>query len=217
VRLLDLFCGAGGCSVGYHRAGFEVVGVDHRPMPRYPFAFVQADALEYLAAHGREYDAIHASPPCHEFSSANRHRLKGRYPDLIGPCRELLETTGRPWVMENVVGAPLRSPALLCGSMFGLGVIRHRLFESNVLLMTPTHPRHGGSAGSHRGRSGNPRNGCRYVTVTTGGNGVRLADRRSAMGVGWMNWDELAQAIPPAYAEFVGRQLAEVIRNRQAA
>jgi DNA (cytosine-5)-methyltransferase 1 len=208
-RLLDLFSGAGGCAVGYHRAGFDVVGVDHRPQLRYPFPFLRADALEYLAAHGREFDAVHASPPCDEYSAANNLKLTGRHPDLIADLRELLKQNGRPWVIENVPGAPLIVPAMLCGTMFGLRVFRHRLFECAFLLLTPPHHRHKGSAGSHRGRRGDDRRSHDFVTVTSGGNGVKLAQRRAAMGIDWMNWDELADAIPPAFTEFVGRQLIE--------
>jgi DNA (cytosine-5)-methyltransferase 1 len=138
--LLDLFCKAGGAGMGYHRAGFDVVGVDIEPQPRYPFRFVQADALEFLAAHGREFDAIHASPPCQKYC-ALRHLAKTEdYPDLIPETRELLEATGRPWVIENTPGAPLRSPLILCGTMFrlrtncGAELRRHRLFESNCFL-----------------------------------------------------------------------------------
>ena len=137
-KLLDLFCGAGGCSVGYHRAGFDVTGVDARPQPSYPFAFVQADALAYLGEHGREYDAVHASPPCQRYSIARRIHGNGEtHPDLLEPTRAALVSNGRPWIIENVPGAPVRFPVLLCGLMFGLRVFRHRLFESSVLLFCP--------------------------------------------------------------------------------
>jgi len=139
-RLLDLFCGAGGCGVGYSRAGFDVVGVDASPMPRYPFEFHQADALEFLAAHGHEFDVIHASPPC-QFYSALRHmpNAKKDHPDLVVPTRELLKASGKPYVIENVPGAPLIRPTMLCGTMFGLGtgnadLRRHRIFETNWIL-----------------------------------------------------------------------------------
>ena len=148
-RLLDLFCGAGGCSVGYSRAGFDVVGVDNRPMPRYPFTFVQGDALEYLAAHGGEFDAIHASPPCQRYSVLAAMHPDREYPDLLQPARELLEASGKPWVIENVETAPMEREAnlfgfgvLLCGSMFGLGVPRgylrrHRCFETSFPVPQP--------------------------------------------------------------------------------
>ena len=211
-RILDLFCGAGGCAVGYHRAGFDVVGVDHRPQPSYPFEFVQGDALEYVVAHGHEFDAIHASPPCQRYSIATKvhgQEKAATHPDLVLPCRELLNSSGLPWVMENVVGAPLDNPVMLCGTMFGLRVFRHRLFESNVFLMTPPHPKHNGSTGSHRGYSRGEtgpggRNG--YVCVA-GHNFVREAGAK-AMGIDWMrNRRELANAIPPAYCRFIGDQL----------
>jgi DNA (cytosine-5)-methyltransferase 1 len=213
-RLLDLFCGAGGCAMGYHRAGFDVTGVDVKPQPRFPFAFVQADALEYLMAHGREFDAVHASPPCQRYSQGTK-RWVGRqatHPDLVGPVRDMLQSIGKPWVIENVVGAPLESPTLLCGTMFGLKVFRHRLFEASFLLLAPSHPRHDGSTGAHRGystlRSG--RNG--YVCVA-GHNFIR-EQGAEAMGIDWMgSLKELAQAIPPAYTEFIGRQLMDVVRR----
>jgi DNA (cytosine-5)-methyltransferase 1 len=132
-RLLDLYCGAGGCSVGYSRAGFEVTGVDIKPMPRYPFAFHQADALEFLAEHGHEYDAIHASPPCQRYSRGSKQSHTGHlHPDLIGATRSALLATGRPYVIENVADAyrTLRAGLLLCGAMFpGLRTYRHRLFD----------------------------------------------------------------------------------------
>ena len=146
-RLLDLFSGAGGGAKGYHQAGFEVTGIDCRPQPRYPYAFVQADALAYLAAYGHEYDAIHASPPCQKYC-ALRHLSKKDHPDLIPQTRELLHRIGRPFVIENVPGAPLVSPMTLCGTMFGLRtdcgaeLRRHRLFETNWPLMCGLKCRH---------------------------------------------------------------------------
>jgi DNA (cytosine-5)-methyltransferase 1 len=208
-RLLDLFCGAGGCSVGYHRAGFtDIVGVDIRPQPRYPFAFVQGDALEYVAAHGREFDAIHASPPCQRYSVATKVQGRsGSHPDSVPPCRELLDASGKPWVMENVVGAPLLNAIELCGTMFGLQVFRHRLFESNVFLFQPAHRKHRGTTNSHRwGKHRYDDMSGGYLTVCGGGN-CKVATARKAMGIGWMTKAELNQAIPPAYTEFVGKQL----------
>jgi DNA (cytosine-5)-methyltransferase 1 len=216
-KLLDLFCGAGGCAVGYHRAGFDVVGVDNRPQPRYPFEFVQADALEYLAAHGREFDAIHASPPCQAYTIGRHiHQSGGRHPDLIAPCRELLAAAGKPWVMENVMLAPLVRPSVLCGLMFGLGVIRHRAFECSFLLMTPPHRKHPkhlttGTRTAKRGGKGNGYStGAAGLVCVAGHNFVREAGAR-AMGIDWMTRAELTQAIPPAYTEFVGRQLMAVV------
>jgi DNA (cytosine-5)-methyltransferase 1 len=204
--------------MGYHRAGFEVVGVDIAPQPRFPFEFHQADALEYLAAHGHEFDAVHASPPCQGYSRL-RHLpwLKGReWPMLIDPCRDLLAAGGKPWVMENVEDAPL-SGLTLCGMMFGLPVYRHRLFESSQLLWSPAHPKHvevigsgrmlndrrksRRSAGSCKGSWGNSR------IVTVAGGQFRKADGERALGIDWMTKAELCQAIPPAYTEYIGRQL----------
>ena len=144
MRLLDLFCGAGGSAVGYHRAGFEVVGVDNRPQPRYPFEFIQADALDFVTPpsgcqFGVYFDAIHASPPCQAFTDLKSMWNAGQHEDLITPLRPLLENTGLPYVIENVEGArsALRDPVTLCGSSFGLKVRRHRLFETNWPLMVP--------------------------------------------------------------------------------
>src|SRR3990172_8970517 len=158
-RLLDLFCGAGGTAMGYSLAGFtDIVGVDIVPQLRYPFEFVQADALEYLAEHGHEFDAIHASPPCTGYSIMNNLPwLRGRdYPLLILPTMELLERTGKPYVLENVMGARHGAKGLakrgleahglkagwLCGTMFGLPFYRHRLFATNWDWLAPGHPKH---------------------------------------------------------------------------
>ena len=144
-KLLDLFCCQGGAAMGYHRAGFDVVGVDIELQPNYPFEFVQADAMLYAAIHGAEFDAIHASPPCQgetvlQFVNNNRDS----HPRLIEPAREVLDGIGIPYVIENVVGAELKDPVRLCGEMFSLGVIRHRLFETNWPLEQPEHVKHRG-------------------------------------------------------------------------
>ncbi len=228
MKLLDLFCGAGGCAVGYHRAGFtEIVGVDVRPQKRYPFAFVEGDALQYLAAHGHEYDAIHASPPCQRYSRAAFMHTNHRHPDLLGPTRSLLEASGKLWVIENVDGAPMQSPAVrLCGLMFGLKVFRHRWFETNWLLFGQSHPSHagkligrdgmccvvghgGGVSRRMRDQMARNRHGC--------GGQQGKADWARAMGIDWMSRDELAQAIPPAYTEYIGTQFIEAIRAVRAA
>lgn len=210
-RLLDCFCGAGGAAVGYHRAGFDVVGVDNRPQPRYPFPFIQADALEYLAAHGGEFHAIHASPPCQRWTVGGRiHDSQWQHPDLIAPTRDRLRLTGKLWVIENVVGSPLHRPIRLCGTMFGLKVFRHRLFESSVLLLAPDHPRHDGSTGASDGYSTLARSRNGYICVV-GHNFIRQ-EAAAAMGIDWMaSRYELAQAVPPAYCDFIGRQLMNAL------
>jgi hypothetical protein len=191
-RCLDLFCGAGGAAMGYHRAGFEVVGVDIKPQPHYPFEFHQADALEYLAEHGREFDLIHASPPC-QLYSAMQHikKNKEKWPDLVEPTRKLLIESGLPFVIENVVGAPLRVDLLLCGSHFGLGMIRHRIFESNLPIASLMPP-------------------CNHEKMYDPWHwGIKQREEMSAgMGIDWvMTREEVREAIPPAYTEFIGKQL----------
>jgi hypothetical protein len=294
TRLLDLFCGGGGAAMGYSRAGFdEIVGVDIKPQPRYPFHFVEGDALEYLAEHGYKFDAIHASPPCQGYSIMNNLPwLKGRdYPLLILPTMELLEASGKPYVLENVMGARHGAKGLtkrgieshglkagwLCGGMFGLPFYRHRLFASNWFWLAPGHPKHvqrirpgyllagrardiifspkprgkweerysartgkewdtegalklrpglehvpfsqpiinpvnsewrqyhdGSLAAKQRG------NGAQVEGVGVGhAKGWRLA--AEAMGIDWMKRDELTQAIPPAYTEYIGRELLRQI------
>lgn len=217
LRLLDLFCGAGGAAVGYHRAGFdEIVGVDNRPMPRYPFTFVLADALEYAIAHGQDFDVIHASPPCQKFTKYKntRPQLVNLYPDHIEPIRTRLLQHGVPWVIENVPGSPLQKPLILCGSMFGLDVQRHRLFESSELLMPPQRcnhkfwpqtPRYPGGRSKERG---GPRILVRR-TCEIGRWNIPLWLQSQAMGIDWMTLEELSEAIPPTYTECIGRQLVK--------
>ena len=231
-RILDLFCGAGGAGMGYHRAGFEVVGVDIKPQPHYPFEFHQADALEYLAAHGREFDFIHASPPCQKYSAMTKGRWKHRnHVDLIPETRELLISIGKPYVIENVPGAPLINPVMLCGSMFslqakcGAELRRHRLFELSIHPVLTPSCRHGeGSAIGVYGGGQNP--GRRRVIGVYGGHGRdrrRVANtqdfsveaRREAMGIDWMTGNELSQAIPPAYTEFIGKQIMTILESKE--
>jgi DNA (cytosine-5)-methyltransferase 1 len=226
LRLLDLFSGAGGAAVGYHRAGFtEIVGVDNRPQKNYPFTFIQADALEFLAGvQPGEYDLIHASPPCQGYSGLKGLTAK-EHPRLIEPVRAELQRIGGVWAIENVEGAPLHSPVLLCGSSFGLRVWRHRLFEvapQRVRVLS---------------RCRRPQ--CRHafcpepldVTGTGGmqktprkalGGGLSrkpkdLTDARDAMGIDWMTRPEIAQAIPPAYTHWLGRQLLTADQESQEA
>lgn len=211
-KLLDLFSGAGGAAKGYADAGFDVTGVDIVSQPRYPFTFIQADALEYLVAHGHEYDVIHASPPCQSYSLARNNGSGRNAPRLLAAIHEALITAGRLYVIENVEGArrEMYSPALLCGSAFGLKLAgmdfpRHRLFESNWLLLVPpcTHRR-----GQTLGVYGNGINQWHRDLL---GRNIRAEEARAAMGIDWMRRDELTQAIPPAYTQFIGKQLLRIL------
>lgn len=205
-RLLDLFCCAGGAGMGYSRAGFEVVGVDLAPQPNYPFEFHQGDALEFLAEHGHEYDAVHASPPCQGYTAMN-HGNHDKWPRLIEPVRKVLDELGKPYVIENVQGAPLRRDLTLCGEMFGLGVIRHRYFELGNWEATP--PAHV----PHRGRVAGWRHGVYYdgpyfAVYGDGGGKGTIPQWQEALGISWTSErHELAEAIPPAYTEFIGSEL----------
>jgi DNA (cytosine-5)-methyltransferase 1 len=205
-RLLDLFCGAGGAAVGYARAGFDVVGVDFRPQPNYPFEFHKADAFTYPM---RGFDVVHASPPCQAYSSAARLRNgTSCRPRLIEAVREKLKK--RPYVIENVPGAPLIEPVTLCGSSFNLQVRRHRLFESNLPLWGRRCAHHlqstvVGVYGDHPQKT----LVSRKFTAMRAGN---VEDANEAMNTGWMQtWGEVKEAIPPAYTEFIGRQLLECL------
>lgn len=214
-KLLDLFCGAGGAGMGYHRAGFEVTGVDLSPQKHYPFKFVQADALDYVAQYGWMYDAIHASPPCQAHSKARR--LAGanakEHLDLIPQTRFWLRTLGLPYIMENVQGSTLKDTVELCGAQFGLKVYRHRYFESSIYIMQPKHyPHHDKTPPAGRGRS--PKG---FISICSGGiTGVSQAERFAAMGIDWMTNAELSQAIPPAYTEYLGRQLMTAVMGQHA-
>ena len=205
--LLDLFCGAGGASMGYHRAGFKVVGVDIDPQPKYPFKFYQADALGFPVDG---FDAVHASPPCQAFSRAGQQwRKTGKdYPDLLIPTRTKLKDSGKPYVIENVPGAPLINPVVLNGAFFGLKVRRVRLFECSFdipffLLPDDAPPPF---------RMGRPvREGLEAITPVGHFSNVPYAQQE--MEIGWMGQKELAQAIPPAYTEFIGRYLMQAIKE----
>lgn len=214
-RLLDLFCCAGGAAVGYARAGFEVVGVDIAPQPNYPFEFIQGDALRLDRDFLSSFDAVHASPPCQSYSDlAKRNRNGHMWPRLVEPTRKLLRSLGVPYVIENVEGAPLLDPVVLCGTMFpGLRVIRHRLFESNVELIVPRHGKHPlvfthDKRKAHYGRLNQD---TAFVQVTGGGN-CSIANARDAMGIDWMTKNELNESIPPAYTKYLGRQMLRQIR-----
>jgi DNA (cytosine-5)-methyltransferase 1 len=209
-KLLDLFCCAGGAGVGYSRSGFEVVGVDNKPQPNYPFHFIQADALKLDPKFVASFDVVHASPPCQSYSDLAKRNGNGHeWPRLIEPVRKMLIKTGLPYVIENVDGAPLVDPVVLCGTMFPkLRVLRHRLFESNFMIMTPPHYKHPrvhtfDKRKSHYGKTNDMLD---FVQVTGGGN-CTIAAARDAMGIDWMTKNELNEAIPPAYTEFIGIQL----------
>ena len=211
-RLLDLFCGGGGAAEGYARAGWDVVGIDIDPQPAYPYAFVEADAMEVLKQHLGDYDAIHASPPCQPYSkavsssSSEWNDTKGKdEPALIEPLRELLLATGLPYVIENVMAAPLDG-IVLCGSMFGLDIPRHRRFESNKHLSPLPHPNCHGIA-----KAAAERRGWEYrdMSVTGKGRHAGWGERaRELLGIEHpMRQHDYKEAIPPAYTEHIGRQL----------
>jgi DNA (cytosine-5)-methyltransferase 1 len=234
-RILDTFCKAGGCSEGYRQAGFEVVGVDIEPQKNYPFEFHQADALEYIKAHWQEFDAIHASPPCQKHSAMTKGRWQDRlkeHIDLVGPTRKLLKEIGLPYVIENVPGAPLINPIVLCGTMFGLQtkygsqLRRHRLFETSFFVgLTPPCNHKSGSVIGVYGGGQHPERRKMPATVNVYGNaggyskrdkkyGFSTQDRRDAMGIQWMTGKELSQAIPPAYTKFIGEYLMKHLKER---
>ncbi len=194
--------------MGYHRAGFQVVGVDYKPQPRYPFEFHQMDYLEALKSlNPFEFDVIHASPPCQGYS-VTKSLSKSNAPKLIDSVRDKLRAIGRPYVIENVPGAKrhLINAIVLRGNMFGLQVIRDRYFEINPWLMSPPIVPVEGSTGSHRGMSRLAEGG--YITVA--GHNFRVAEAKKAMRISWMTQKELAQAIPPAYTEWIGKELIRV-------
>lgn len=217
--LIDLFCGAGGAAMGYHNAGFQVIGVDNQPQPNYPFEFHQADALTYPLTGA---DAVHASPPCqaHVKGLAAANKAQGRglnHKNLIEPTRARLQAAGVPYVIENVPGAPLHNPVTLCGSSFGLAVRRHRLFETNFPVMTfpcahhlQTNPRYwtGWTPGGERRLS---------TVVQVYGNSGGTNEWPAAMDIHWMTTSELAQAIPPAYTRHIGEYLLAAVTAKEAA
>ena len=213
-RLLDLYCGAGGAAVGYARAGFDVVGVDHVAQPRYPFPMIVGDALDAVIWAGC-FDAIHASPPCQHASKLGKQRRRGGvydHPDLIPATRERLQRAGVPYVLENVAGAALTDPVVLCGSWFGLDVQRHRHFETTFpALSTPCshHWQAPRFPTRHRGHAAVGRVvGVHGHTNYAGEHALR----ERAMDIDWMTPRELAQAIPPAYTEYLGALLLEHVQ-----
>ncbi len=224
-KLLDAFCGAGGCTRGYQDAGFYVVGVDIKPQPRYiGDEFHQGDAIEFITAHGAEFDVIHTSPPCQAYSEATPTAYRESHPDLIPATRAALQATGKPYVIENVENArvELVNPVKLCGSMFGLPIWRHRYFEIYppiFLLTVPCNHNRRPIAATINQRA-------RLVEVpvlcTGGGDGQRakrkthrprgkVEEIRWAMDIDWMVQAELTQAIPPAYTRWIGERLIEIL------
>ncbi|MFF7201368.1 DNA methylase [Streptomyces sp. NPDC008141] len=207
LRVLDLCCGAGGAGMGYHRAGFEVVGVDLAEQPNYPFEFHRGDAIDFAGRHGAEFDLIHASWPCQHHCTLTKGTNRGRaYPDLIPAGRAALLATGRPYVIENVQGAPIRHDLTLCGEMFGLAVIRHRHFEIHGFptLQMPHLPHRGRVAGMRHGRW---YEGPYFAVYGQGGGKGTVSQWQHAMDITWTDVrTELAEAIPPAYTRHIAEQ-----------
>lgn len=211
MKLLDLYCKAGGASKGYQLAGFEVVGIDIKKQKRYPFKFIQADCLELMKDMEflKSFDVITASPPCQTHSITQHLRnAQGKSTDkidLIPQTREALIASGKPYVIENVPGAPLINPIQMCGSSFGLKVRRHRLFESNLQLK--------GSVCNHK-EQGKPVGiyGSMRDEIPNGGHTAKSIEQaREAMGIDWMIWGELVEAIPPIYTKEIGTQILDLI------
>jgi DNA (cytosine-5)-methyltransferase 1 len=207
LKLLDCCCKAGGVTRGYQRAGFHVTGCDIEPQPRYiGDAFVLGDALDYLAAHGGEYDVIHASPDCRGYTRTNA-KYRGNHPRLIGEFRAALQATGKPYIIENVEDARafLHNPLMLCGSMFGLPIERHRYFEIEPMFRL----------------SWGERLYCQHIKTPVLVTGVtrrkgeprrenNAAECANGLGIDWMTRAEMDQAIPPAYTEYIGRQMLQL-------
>lgn len=203
-RILDLFCGAGGAAMGLHRAGFEVVGVDIKPQPHYPFEFHQGDALTYPL---EGFDAYWASPPCQRYSSATPNSSRENHPDLYVATREMLQATGKPWILENVIGAPYGYGIILCGSMFEMEIQRHRNFETSWLMFQPE-CKH--DSWKHRPYTITGR-GSKEATEYKHSNHCANRDAGKIMGMEWATWDEIKLAIPPAYSEYLGKYLLNAI------
>jgi DNA (cytosine-5)-methyltransferase 1 len=202
-KLLDLFCGVGGASMGYYLAGFDVVGVDINPQPDYPFEFIQADAFEVFATIGGRFDVVHASPPCQAYTWGTRKGREDKWPMYIEELREAFFET--PYVIENVPAAPLEGHVIkLCGEMFGLDVIRHRKFESNIPIIQPVHKPHRGTV----------RDGTYLTVAGHGGDSKRygLKDMQDAMNIDWTrDKQSIVEAIPPNYTEYVGNEIMRLL------
>lgn len=220
MKLLDLFAGAGGCSVGYQKAGFDVTGVDVKSHPDYPYTLIVADVLEFISQDNWHdgYDVIHASPPCPRYSSITH--VSGNpedHPDLVPVMIEVLTATEKPWVIENVMGAPMPGSVIVCGSSFGLRVRRHRQFLSNMTLKSSVcdHKSQGRAIGVYGNQTGSYESQlARYKRIGRdyGLRAESVADAQNAMGIDWMTkWDDLTDAIPPAYTQFIGEQLCDLI------
>lgn len=218
-RLLDLFCCEGGASAGYVAAGFEVVGVDSKPQPRYPFEFIHADVLDLSVEFLRGFDAVAASPPCKTHTSLKAFSAASHV-DLIPQTRRLLAAAGRPFIIENVEGAPLIDPVLLCGSMFGLNVRRHRLFEANWPMQGPRcdHARQNRESPGFtikRYHSGEPvEHQVSVITIVGRGAGMgpgEIGLWRDAMEMPWASKDGLREAIPPPFTKWIGEQLLALV------
>ena len=211
LKLLDLYCGTGGAAMGYHRAGFtEIVGIDNKPQPHYPFPFVQAEVLSFDSFAG--FDLVHASPPCQHFTRyRNVHKdIIDRYEDLIAPTRELLVKSGIPFIIENVPKAPIADDVQLCGSMFGLDVRRHRWFEYGGMEPPAAPPCDHGVWTERKYKSSSTRKNLRY-TIEVGAWDEKIALQKECMGVDWpITVRELSEAVPPAYTEWIGRQLLPI-------
>lgn len=212
--MLDICCGAGGAAVGYDASGWEVIGWDINDQPNYPFEFHKGDGVEAIKEHGHKVDAVHMSWPCQRYSLLTQGTNKGReYPDLIPAGREAANASGKPWVIENVAGSPIRKDLMLCGEMFGLKVLRHRFFEfgNGASAEQPFH-------GKHRGRVSGWRHGKWYdgpyfqVYGSGGGKGT-VEQWQDAMGIDWTdNRKEIAEAIPPAYTLYIGAELRRTLK-----
>jgi DNA (cytosine-5)-methyltransferase 1 len=212
--LLDLFCGAGGAAMGYHEAGFDILGVDSRPQKNYPFAFIQGDALKWLK-HARisgHFHAIHASPPCQDHSPLRAVAGTHGTGWLLDATLELLRQQPTPWVVENVMGASMGADVVLCGGMFGLRTYRHRKFSIDprlpILLSEPYHPPHVIKTSTKKRRK--DFNAGMHISIT-GDVGSWLGP--ACMGIDWMTGNELSQAIPPAYTKFIGEQLIQALER----
>ena len=211
-RLLDLFCGAGGASMGYAMAGFDVTGIDLKHGKRYPFTYIKGNVLDYLNPEFlSQFDVIAASPPCQTFSATKHLRnAQGKSTskvNMIPEVRDALIASGKPYIIENVPNAPLINPVQLCGSAFGLKVRRHRLFESNMPLL--------GSHCDHKNQ-GKPVGiyGSMRDEIPNGGHTAKtMPEAHAAMGIDWMIWGELVESIPPAYTHYLGTQLLTPVDN----